>query len=53
MAGTQSEKQPTLKTENKVGNTVYYVSGFFAAQGVTVSEKIRGLLDRETKRNHA
>ena len=33
----------------KVGNTTYIVSGYFASNGVTVSDKIKRLLDKETK----
>ena len=36
--------------EIKIGNTTYIVNGYFAASGVTVSEKIKRLLDKETKR---
>ena len=35
--------------EIKIGNTTYIVNGYFAASGVTVSEKIKRLLDKETK----
>jgi len=34
----------------KIGSTTYIVNGYFAAGGVTVSEKIKRLLDKETKR---
>lgn len=36
--------------EIKIGSTTYVVNGYFAARGVTVSEKIKRLLDKETKR---
>lgn len=36
--------------EIKIGNTTYIVNGYFASKGVTVSEKIKRLLDKETKR---
>ena len=36
--------------EIKIGNTTYIVNEYFAASGVTVSEKIKRLLDKETKR---
>lgn len=42
-------KLPKVETEIKIGNTTYIVAGHFAPQGVTVSEKIRRMLDRETK----
>ena len=35
--------------EIKIGNTTYIVNEYFAASGVTVSEKIKRLLDKETK----
>ena len=35
--------------EIKIGNTTYIVNGYFAASGVTVPEKIKRLLDKETK----
>lgn len=49
MADTIRAEQPNIKTESKIGNTTYIVGGYFAFKGVTVSEKIRRLLDRETK----
>lgn len=49
MADTIRAEQPGIKTEIKIGNTTYIVGGYFAPQGVTVSEKIKHLLDRETK----
>ncbi len=35
--------------EVRIGNTIYIVKEYFASSGVTVSEKIRRLLDRETR----
>ena len=49
MADTIRMEQPKIETEIKIGNTTYIVEGYFAAKGVTVSEKIRKLLDKETK----
>ncbi len=49
MADTIREEQPRIKTEIKIGNTTYIVGGYFASKGVTVSEKISRLLDKETK----
>ena len=46
-------EQPRIETEMKIGNTTYIVGGYFASHGVTVSEKIRRLLDRETRRKIA
>lgn len=53
MAGTIQVEQPKIETEIKIGNTTYIVGGYFASQGVTVSEKIKRLLDKETKRKSA
>ena len=50
MADTIQMEQPRIKTEIKIGNTTYIVGGYFASSGVTVSEKIKKLLDKETKR---
>ena len=49
MADTIRMEQPKIKTEIKIGNTTYIVGGYFVSNGVTVSEKIRKLLDKETK----
>ncbi len=49
MADTIRAEQPNIKTEIKIGNTTYIVGGYFASSGVTVSEKIKRLLDKETK----
>ncbi len=49
MADTNQAEQPRIKTEIKIGNTTYMVGGYFASSGVTVSEKIKKLLDKETK----
>lgn len=50
MAAVTQVKQPKIETEIKIGNTTYIVNGHYAAEGVTVSEKIKRLLDKETKR---
>lgn len=50
MVGQTPEKPPKIETEIKIGNTTYIVTGHFAKQGVTVSEKIKRLLDKETKK---
>ena len=50
MAGTTQVEQPRIETEIKIGNTTYIVGGYFASQGVTVSEKIKKLLDNEIER---
>ena len=49
MADMIQVKRPKIETEIKIGNTTYIVGGYFASKGVTVSEKIRKLLDKETK----
>lgn len=50
MAGQTPGKPPKIETEIKIGNTTYIVTGHFAEKGVTVSEKIKRLLDKEIKR---
>ena len=47
MAGKAKIEQPKIETEIKIGNTIYIVGAFFASEGVTVSEKIRKMLDNE------
>lgn len=49
MADIIRAEQPRIETEIKIGNTTYIVEGYFASKGITVSEKIRKLLDKETK----
>ena len=49
MADKNLSKQTDVE-EIKIGSTTYIVNGYFAASGVTVSEKIKRLLDKETKR---
>lgn len=49
MVATIQVGQPKIEIEKKIGNTTYIVNGFYALKGVTVSEKIVRLLDRETK----
>ena len=49
MADTIQAEQPRIETEIKIGNTTYIVGGYFASKGITVSEKIKKLLDKETK----
>ncbi len=52
MAEAIRVEQPKIETEMKIGNTTYIVGGYFASEGVTVSQKIRKLLDREAKRKY-
>lgn len=49
MADILQMEQPRVETEIKIGNTTYIVSGHYAAAGITVSEKIKRLLDKEIK----
>ncbi len=44
-----ASKQPCAETV-KIGHTTYIIQHYFAAKGVTVSEKIERLLDKESKR---
>ncbi len=48
LAVTMMNKQPYVE-EIKIGGTTYIVNGYFASNGVTVSDKIKRLLDKETK----
>jgi len=48
MADMIQVEQPKIETEIKIGNTTYIVGGYFASSGVTVSDKIKKLLDKET-----
>ena len=52
MADMIRVEQPKIKTEIKIGNTTYIVGGYFASNGVTVSDKIRKLLDKEIKNSN-
>lgn len=47
MADTIRVEQPKVEIEMKIGNTTYIVGGYFASKGITVSEKIKRLLDKE------
>ena len=49
MAAMLQGKQPKVETEIKIGNTTYIVNGYYASKGVTASEKIKRLLDKETR----
>lgn len=52
MAGRTPEKPPKIETEIKIGNTTYIVAAHYAENGVTVSERIKRLLDKETKKKN-
>ena len=41
---------PRVETTHKLGNTTYVVNGIYASKGATATEKIKRLLDRETKK---
>lgn len=47
MADKIQVEQPSIETKIKIGNTTYIVGGYFASSGITVSEKIKRLLDKE------
>ena len=40
---------PKVETEKKIGNTTYIVTGIFAPEGITISDTIKRLLDRESR----
>ena len=46
----KNETAPRVETTYKLGNTTYVVNGFYASKGATATEKIKRLLDRETKK---
>ncbi len=47
VADTNQSKQPGIKTEIKIGNTIYITYGYFPQKGPAISEKIKRLLDKE------
>ena len=50
VAEKRNAKLPRIETEKKIGNTTYIVSCNFAPKGVTVSETVRRMIDRESKK---
>lgn len=52
MAGSIYAKPPEIKTEIKVGNTYFIVFSHFALKGVTASDKLKRILDKETKKKY-
>ena len=50
MADSVPMTPPRIKTETKVGNTTYIVTAHYAPQGITLSQKIKRLLDKETRK---
>lgn len=49
MAAILQAEQPRVETKIKIGKTTYIVNGYYASTGITASEKIKRLLDKETK----
>lgn len=49
MADILQVEQPRIEIEIKIGNTTYIVNGYYASTDITISEKIKRLLDKETK----
>ena len=47
---SETKPAPCMETTCKVGNTTYIVNGFYASKGATATEKIKRLLDKETKK---
>lgn len=50
MADSVPMTPPRIETETKIGNTTYIVASHYAAQGITVSQKIKRLLDKESRK---
>lgn len=50
MAESVPKTPPRIKIETKIGNTTYIVAAHYATQGITVSQKIKRLLDKETRK---
>ena len=47
---SETKPAPCMETTCKVGNTTYIGNGFYASEGATATEKIKRLLDKETKK---
>ena len=47
---SETKPAPCMETTCKVGNTTYIVNGFYASEGATATEKIKRLIDKETKK---
>ena len=52
MAGAIAQQQPKKK-ERKIGRTTYIVTSHFQDKGGTAVDKIRSLIDTNTKGNRA
>ena len=52
MADMIHGKRPKAETETKLGNTTYIVRSIFAPEGITVSDKIKLLLDKEMEKEN-
>lgn len=50
MAGRVPVTPPRIETEAKIGHTTYIVTSHYSPTGTTVSEKIKRLLDKETRK---
>ena len=46
----KNETAPRVDTTQKIGNTTYVLIVIYASKGATATEKIKRLLDRETKK---
>lgn len=47
MAGSQAK--PPMETERKIGSTTYVVTSHFREQGSTAMDKVKRLIDLNTK----
>ena len=52
MADMIHREQQKAETETKLGNTTYIVRSIFAPEGITVSDKIKLLLDKEMEKEN-
>ena len=52
MADMIRREQQKAETETKLGNTTYIVRSIFAPEGITVSDKIKLLLDKEMEKEN-
>lgn len=44
-----ARQQPPIETERRIGSTTYIVTSYFQEQGSTAVDRIRGLINKETK----
>lgn len=52
MADMIHGERPKTATETKLGNTTYIVRSIFAPEGITVSDKIKLLIDKEIEKEN-